>query len=378
MICINGKGGMDLIWFGIILVLALLLAGVFYLWTRIRKISFIRNLKEEKSWKYRICIGGYLTLFLIASFIWRINWLVCFLHLVVFWLLADLLNWMAKKLFRKKWEYSYLGAIVLLITIAYLSVGWYNAHHVIETHYTVKSNKEMDGEKFRILQITDMHIGATFDGQEFAEYVKEAAKCNPDLVVATGDFVDEETTKQDMRSSCKALGEISSTYGIYFVYGNHDKGNYTSSRDFSKKELEKELKQNGIKILEDEIVLIEDWLYIVGRKDKSEERYEGRKKMAELVQGLDASKFMLVLDHQPTDYEQQKSEGVDLVLSGHTHGGHIFPVGPIGEAANINCMTYGLRTEGNTTFEVSAGISGWEIPFKTFTVSEYVVIDIEK
>ena len=99
--------------------------------------------------------------------------------------------------------------------------------------------------------------------------------------------------------------------------------------------------------------------------------------MSELVKDLDKSKYMLVLDHQPTDYDAQMEAEVDLVLSGHTHGGHIFPAGLIGEGLGINCMTYGFRQEGKTAFEVSSGISGWAIPFKTGgAISEYVILDI--
>lgn len=366
-------------WIGIMfIVLAAVLAGIaYYLWTRINQYALVKKLREEKPQIYRVLAVIYIIALLVAVVLQTVNTMVVLLHLTIFWGIADGIVWMVRKFSAKQWKRYYAGAATLLVTILYLSIGWYNAHHVVETNYTMHTDKKLDGKKLRILQITDMHIGATFNGDGFAEHMKEAERCQPDLVVATGDFVDEETTREDMVKSCKALGSISSTYGVFFVYGNHDEGNYTNSREFQAEEFEKELIKNHITVLKDEAVLINDNFYVIGRKDRSAELHGDRMEMSELVQELDTSKFLLVLDHQPTDYENQKKAGVDLVLSGHTHGGHIFPAGPIGELAKFNCMTYGIRKEGGTVFEVSSGISGWEIPFKTGAISEYVVIDVE-
>ena len=68
--------------------------------------------------------------------------------------------------------------------------------------------------------------------------------------------------------------------------------------------------------------------------------------------------------------------GVDLVLSGHTHGGQLLPVNYVGEWTGVNAKTYGLERRGKTDFVVTSGISDWAIQFKTGCKSEYVVIDI--
>ena len=98
--------------------------------------------------------------------------------------------------------------------------------------------------------------------------------------------------------------------------------------------------------------------------------------MSELMKGLDKSKYTIVIDHQPNAYDEEADSGADLVLSGHTHGGHIFPAGQIGLLIGANDRVYGTEKRENTNFVVTSGISGWAIPFKTFTISEYVVIDI--
>ena len=94
--------------------------------------------------------------------------------------------------------------------------------------------------------------------------------------------------------------------------------------------------------------------------------------------GLDKTKYAVVLDHQPNDFDAETAAGADLVLCGHTHGGHIFPAGQIGLVMGANDAIYGASKRSDTSFVVTSGISGWAIPFKTGTFSEFVVIDLIK
>ncbi|MBQ7285249.1 MAG: metallophosphoesterase, partial [Alphaproteobacteria bacterium] len=196
-----------------------------------------------------------------------------------------------------------------------------------------------------------------------------------------GDYVDDDTTKEDMISATEALGQLKTKYGIYFVFGNHDKGYYgPEHRGFSVKELIDELTQNDIKILLDESVLINNSFYVIGRQDYSAVKEQGglRKSIKELIKNLDKSKYMIVLDHQPTEYDEQADAKVDLVLSGHTHGGQLFPFNQVGKLIKANDLVYGHEKRQNTDFIVTSGISDWAIKFKTGTKSEFVIIDIRK
>ena len=159
---------------------------------------------------------------------------------------------------------------------------------------------------------------------------------------------------------------------VYFIYGNHDKG-YFRYRNFTAAELETALTENGVIILEDESALVDGWYYVIGRQDRS---IRSRAGMAELTAGLDESKYMILLDHQPNDYANEAASPVDLVLSGHTHGGHLFPAGQIGLMMGANDRRYGTEVRNGTVFVVTSGISGWAIPFKTGTFSEVVILDI--
>ena len=112
---------------------------------------------------------------------------------------------------------------------------------------------------------------------------------------------------------------------------------------------------------------------IAGRLDRS---FRNRKSAPELTEALDKTRFILMLDHQPNDYDAEAASGADLVISGHTHGGHIFPAGQLGLLMGANDRIYGLEQRRDTSFIVTSGVSGWAVPFKTGTFSEYLIVEI--
>jgi hypothetical protein len=100
--------------------------------------------------------------------------------------------------------------------------------------------------------------------------------------------------------------------------------------------------------------------------------------MDELLDGVDPNKYIIVLDHEPNDYDNEAASAADLVVSGHTHGGQLIPITYVGEWFGINDRTYGHENRNGTDFIVTSGISDWEIQFKTGTKSEYVIIEISQ
>ena len=81
--------------------------------------------------------------------------------------------------------------------------------------------------------------------------------------------------------------------------------------------------------------------------------------------------------HEPTDYEKESQTKADLVVSGHTHGGQLFPVTYFGVWFGIMDRVYGHENREGTDFIVTSGISDWAIKFKTGTKSEYVIVDVQ-
>lgn len=341
-----------------------------YLVYRFHKTIIIKFIKNKKASKILLLFIFIITLIFVIFD--TINTLLVFVSLFLFLLIYDFIIGIINIIRKKDINNSISFILAIITTCIYLIYGYYLAHHVVETDYIIETNKDIGVDKFRIVQVTDSHIGSTMDGVDFYKYMKDINKLNPDIVVMTGDFVDDDTKLKDMIKSCEGLGLLDTKYGVYFIYGNHDKA-YFNYRNFDDKRLRKELKKNNVIILEDDVRLITDNIYLVGRQDSQE---KDRLSAEELSSNLDKSKYIIGLDHKPTDYGNLVNAGFDLVLSGHTHGGQLWPVGQLSVFMGINDNNYGLKTIDEANFIVSSGIGDWTIKFKMGTISEYVVIDL--
>ena len=346
-------------------------AGLVYLIIAVRRFGFIKKLSEKTKiapWIVSlIIIAVVLAVCCLAMSV--VNGVIVLLHLVLFFLLLGLIMRIIKAVRKKEFKRYWQGILAVACSVVYLAIGYYLCNNVWQTDYSLTTNKELGSLK--IVMFADSHLNTTFDGDGFAEHIETIKKQNPDIVLLPGDFVDDGTDRKDMEFACKALGSIDAKYGVWFCYGNHDPG-YSLGRDFSSEDLDAELEKNGIHILKDQAELVDDKFYIIGRKDA----YDDRLEMSELIKDLDKSKYMIVMDHQPNDYANEAEADVDLVVSGHTHGGQLFPATFVGEWLGMNDRTYGYEQRGSTDFIVTSGISDWEILFKTGTKSEYTVITV--
>ncbi len=355
--------------FYLMFLLVILLILIFYYIIRsFQKISFLSKIKS-KLLKLIISIVPFIVIFIFFNYV---NSLIIIIHLAIFLLISSFILFVIKKIIGKEFNYSYKILLGIILTLIYLIYGAYSDYHVYNTYYEIETDKEI-GSNFRIIQISDSHIGATFDGNGLIKHMENIKDIESDIVVITGDFVDDDTTREDMIKGVSALTILKPKYGIYFINGNHDKG-YFNYRNFTYNELKNELEKNNINVLEDECIMINDYFYLIGRNDKSD---LNRKSINELVENIDKTKYIIDLNHQPNDYENEKNK-VDLVLSGHTHGGQLFPLGYLGVLMGANDEFYGLHKRDNTYFIVNSGISDWAIDFKTGTFSEIGIIDIKK
>ena len=347
------------------------LLALIYLVTRFHKFGFMQKLSENRKWLSwglsALPVAGLVIVTVINLYIG----IIITLHLALIWALCDLVTFILRKR-RHSWSSRYVtGVAAIMITAVYLGAGWFFAHHVFETDYRLKTKKQLEHSPLRVAMFADSHLGVTLDGEEFAEQMKRVDEQSPDVVIIAGDFVDDDSKRSDMVLACSALGEIDTKYGVIYVDGNHDKG-YGNGRDFTIDDLYTELEKNGVKILRDEVFEAGN-VNFIGRKDHHD---EDRLSAKQFMEQADEEKYTIIIDHQPRDYDAEAAAGADLVLSGHTHGGHIFPSGFVGLAMGFNDRVYGKEVRGDTTFIVTSGISGWAIPFKTGCISEYVIIDI--
>lgn len=349
------------------------LLGCIYLTTRIRKFAPFHKLAESHKLLGWVLPAAPLVIGCIALYLFNtFTMFVVLLHLLFIWMGCELVMYLIRKFTKKECKFYIAGFAALLLWGVVLFIGWQNAHNIRITNYSFTTEKSLGGEPLRIVMFADSHLGITLDKDNFPKEVERIQAQNPDIVIIAGDYVDDDTKKEDMLAATEALGTLKTKYGVYFTYGNHDNG-YFHYRNFEPQDLRDALTKNGVKILEDETVLIDGRFYLCGRNDRT---FKERRSAQEITASLDKSKYIIMVDHQPNDYENEAAAGADLILSGHTHGGHIFPAGLIGLLLGANDRIYGTETRGSSTFVVTSGISGWAIPLKTGTFSEFCVIDI--
>lgn len=357
---------------------AVLAGGYFYFFIK-RTLKFYGVDVERKWFK----AGNVIFSVFLASLcrnIWSTSTMLI-LHFLVISIFLDLVTWIIRKSCRNKRDekdrslYGKLygcGFLPIILTALILLYGHWNIGIVRKTEYSLATDKRLGS--YKIVLITDTHYATIQDTDILKTKIKEINGQDPDIVVLGGDMVDEGTTKEKMREVFQVFGELDAKYGIYYVYGNHDRQPYTQNRSFTDEELEDAITENGITILVDNYVEIGSDLVLAGRGDAARGSIFGRASVEEILQGADREKYIIMVDHQPLEAEEDDAQGVDLALSGHTHAGQIWPVGLLSELSGV--LNYGEYQEGDCKVIVSSGFTGWGYPVRTEGHCEYVVVNV--
>jgi len=200
--------------------------------------------------------------------------------------------------------------------------------------------------------------------------VEEINQLDADIVIIAGDIVDTDITPFIEKKMAKEFSSLKSKYGTYVALGNHD----IMMGDYEK--IEEELSNNGVKVLRDEAVLVDDRFYIIGRDDISIERVAGKRKdLNEIVENIDKGKYKIVIDHTPSSIKDSEDIGADLHLSGHTHRGQIAPANII--TNKMFEIDYGHMKKGKLDTVVSSGYGTWGPPIRIGSRSEIVNLKIQ-
>lgn len=303
------------------------------------------------------------------------------MHIFVFALILQFVNFIVKRFGWSWWKKIYgSGILPVVLTAVLLVFGYFNLHNVVATEYTVNTKKDIREEGYKVALIADVHFGVSLDYEELMVKCQEISREKPDIVVLCGDIVDNDTSKEEMHQVFEAFGKIESEFGVFYVHGNHDRPMNMLKSEYTEEELIKTIEKNKITILQDEFFEINDDMVLIGRDDKSAERTgKGRASLEEFSKVVDREKFVLTLDHQPNSYEETGKSVTDLVISGHTHGGQLWPLKQVQEIFNLNDGVYGhMWIDNDTQAIVTSGVAGWAFPVKTAAPAEYVIIDIMK
>ena len=225
---------------------------------------------------------------------------------------------------------------------------------------------------FTIVQLTDLHVGPTI-GRAFVEQiVRHTNALGPDLVAITGDLVDGSVA--ELRDAVAPLGELRARHGVFFVTGNHEY--YSGVRAWLD-----EVERLGIRVLRNQRVSIGDRagsFDLAGVDDRSSSHHGGLDPVAALEQALggrDPGRELVLLAHQPRSFFDAAPFGVGLQLSGHTHGGQLFPFGLLVRLQQP--FLAGLHRRDDSHLYVSRGTGYWGPPMRLGAHAEITQIVLE-
>lgn len=270
---------------------------------------------------------------------------------------------------------SGLGGILAAALI--MGYGYYNMNYIICTEYHFTTDKPIQKDGYRIAVISDTHFGSVQDKNILRKGIQKISAQKPDIVILAGDIVEEGTSYKELQEVFHLLSGISNRYGIYYVYGNHDRQPYTNSRTYTDEQLNQAITDNQIQILMNTFVNLNDEIILAGRDDGAWGNVRKRPSPDEVLAKADTEKYVIMADHQPVEIEENIAQGVDLQVSGHTHGGQIWPVGLLTEL--MGQYNYGCYEEKNEfKLVVSSGYAGWRYPIRTGKHCEYVMITVEQ
>ena len=270
-----------------------------------------------------------------------------------------------------------IACVVLLIIALLFLFVYYQDNHLVVSEYTYANNDiqtEFDG--YRIVQLSDLHDKQFGQSQEtLISYIHDI---NPDAIFLTGDFV----TAKSIVHTEELVRELSSKYEMFFVPGNHEAG-YVKYAD-----LKEVLSENQVHILENEVVSIakgNSSINVVGLLDTSFYKRSAAMNAAimdETVQTLteNLEGATLLLAHRPEYINTYSKHNINLVFSGHAHGGQfILPfVGSVYAPGQglFPKLTQGKHDKNGTTLIISRGLGNLAPVPRLFNYPEIVVVTL--
>jgi len=288
-------------------------------------------------------------------------------------IVAGLIGWIWKLAGERPEQYTlYAGWIVVAAIAALLLWGSRNAWLPVVRTYPVKVDKRVEGlDKLRILAVSDIHLGNVVGKRHLRRLVNLADKLKPDVILLPGDVIDDSIEPFVRNRLSEQLQRLQARFGVYAVLGNHE---------YYGRHIEEyvgRMRDVGIPVLQDEVTDIADGAVVVaGRKDRTAESMDpdGRMSVEELLSGVDRSKPIILMDHQPQQFAKAAEAGVDLLLCGHTHRGQFAPNHWI--TKRLFELDWGYAQKEAMHVAVSSGFGTWGPPIRIASRSEVMLVEM--
>jgi len=214
----------------------------------------------------------------------------------------------------------------------------------------------------KIVQLTDIHVGPTIGRTFMDDLVRKTNALEPDVIAITGDLVDGSVA--ELAEHVAPLAGLRARHGVYFCTGNHEY--YSGADDWIA-----HLGTLGIDVLRNEHRVIEHEgarLAIAGVHDWTSGQFGHATDVSAALDGKDADVPVVLLAHQPKHIDEAADHGVALQLSGHTHGGQIFPFNYL--VGLDQPYVKGLHDHRGTQLYVSSGTGYWGPPMRLAVPAE--------
>lgn len=273
--------------------------------------------------------------------------------------IACIYTWVFKQQSRPK----LIRATAIVVYLGIVSLAVFNAYSPEVHRLTVTTTKPLD-KPMEIALVSDTHLGRWFGNRQIDKMVKLIDKQSPDVVVIAGDVMNDSTDTYEKTNMHEHLSKLKAPLGVYATLGNHDySGNEVA--------IAKAVERAGIQVIDNKNVWLDDAVLLMGRSDATD---PVRPAAATLLNDVKPDKPVIFLEHSPDDLEKIKDLPVDLHLSGHTHGGQIFPLTFLLKRSSP--LVYGYEKTNDTQFLVTSGYGIGAVPFRLGTRSEVWLITL--
>lgn len=262
-----------------------------------------------------------------------------------------------------------LGGSVALVALI-LVAGFINARNPQVKTVDITLPKESPGmQTLHAVVMSDIHLGTIIGNGKLGRIVEKVNRLNPDIILLPGDILDEDLAPVIRQNTGEILKQLSAPLGVYGVMGNHE---YIGGPE----QAYKYLTEHGIHMLRDEVLKVNESFFLVGREDLQKNRFAGKERqpVEELMKDTDQKFPVIVMDHQPYHPEVAARAGADLMLSGHTHHGQLWPLNYLVKA--IFEVAYGLGEVEGMKVYVSNGVGTWGPPMRIGNRPEIVSMTI--
>jgi len=245
-------------------------------------------------------------------------------------------------------SFLFAAALSVLLTAA----GFINTLFPLVRKYEINISGKAGVESLRIAAVSDIHLGSVIGKRSMRVLSRMLEKISPDMLLFLGDIVDGEINpvlRNDLLGSLRVPDGVKYTFAIT---GNHEYiGNSSQTLPY--------IESKGIRVLVDEVTRLDEGIVLAGRKDRDAMRFTGesRKSLDELLRDVDHEMPVIVMDHQPPMKKENNLSGFDLMLSGHTHNGQIWPLNYL--TASLYRIIHGHRQIDGSHYIVSSGFGSW-------------------